>query len=182
MLKLLGLTLAITLAACSPDDPRYKNNELLEKPPTLPRNKVAGDAECCDDAVIPKKRYRKGLGNDVYLTDTTPMRIKIKQPLENAWLTVGLALKQREMKVADHSREQSLFYVQYQPKSLFSMFSSDEDGDIYLLKLSQDGSETAVSAELANPSEQLNTRDDAQSDADDLLYAVFETLRDELEE
>ncbi|KJV05430.1 outer membrane protein assembly factor BamC [Methylocucumis oryzae] len=118
----------------------------------------------------------------MYLTDSTPIRIKIKQPLENAWLTVGLALKQRAMKVTDHSREQSLFYVQYQPKSLLSMFSNDEDGDIYLLKLSQDGSETAVSADLAHPSEQLNTRDDAQSDADDLLYAVFETLRDELEE
>ncbi|TAL43928.1 MAG: outer membrane protein assembly factor BamC [Methylovulum sp.] len=189
-----SLLLAAALVSCGggAEDARYRNTEMLERPPILPTNRQAGDADCCDDAVIPKKRYKKGLGDDVYLTKSTPLQIKIKQPLENAWLTLGLALKQSEIRITDQERDKGLYYVAYHPGNILGAVSSwlkvEQKAAVYVLKVEPDGTETKVSAVIASAMEQNSALekdrydDDASDDAEDLLYNVFETLRDDLED
>ena len=188
-----GLLLAAALVSCGGgEDARYRSTEMLERPPILPVNKQAGDVDCCDDAVIPKKRYKKGLGDDVYLTRSKPLQIKIKQPIDNAWPALGLALKQSEIRITDQERDKGLYYVAYHPKNLFGAVSSllkvEEKTVIYVLKAESDGAETKVSAAIASAMEQSSGLekdrydDDAADDAEDLLYNVFETLRDDLED
>lgn len=186
---IVGL-LAASIAACgSGDDPRYRSTELLERPPVLPTNKLAGDvATVSDDAVIPKKRQQKGLGDGVYVTKTRPMQIRIKQPFENGWSMLGLALKQSEIKITDQDRSKGLYYVAYQPGNLAGMLGTllnvEQNPDVYLLKVTAEGDETAIVVTPAGAAEQqdgsaLST--DREGDAEDLLYNVFETLRDDLE-
>jgi len=88
------LPFTVFLVACAPGkDSRYRDTELLERPPTLAVSKQPdAAAECCDDAVIPKKKAGSGLGDDAYLVATKPMQLKIKQPADTAWNTLGLAL------------------------------------------------------------------------------------------
>jgi len=188
-----SLLLAAALVSCGgAEDTRYRNTEMLERPPILPTNRQAGDADCCDDAVVPKKRYKKGLGDDVYLTKSTPLQLKIKQPFENAWLTLGLALKQSEIRITDQERDKGLYYVAYQPGNILGAVGSwlkvEQKAAVYVLKVEPDGTETKISAVIASAMEQSSALekdrygDAAADDAEDLLYNVFETLRDDLED
>ncbi|MDP2903209.1 MAG: outer membrane protein assembly factor BamC [Methylovulum sp.] len=188
-----SLLVAIALVSCGAGkDARYKDTQMLERPPVLPVSKQSGEADCCDDAVIPKKRYKKGLGDDVYLTKSKPQQIKIKQAFDNAWLTLGLALKQSEIRITDQERDKGLYYVAYQPANIFGAISSllkvEEKTVIYVLKAEADGGETKVSTMMASAMEQSSGLekshydDEASNDAEDLMYKVFETLQDDLEE
>ncbi|MDO9105981.1 MAG: outer membrane protein assembly factor BamC [Methylovulum sp.] len=188
-----SVLLAVALVSCGVgEDPRYNSTDMLERPPVLPRNRQAGDADCCDDAVIPKKRHKKGLEDDVYLGQSTPLHIKLKQPFDNAWLTLGLALKQSEIRITDHERDKGLYYVAYHAGSIFeslgSLLKVEPKTVLYVLKVEPDGVETKISAVLASAMEQSSGLekgrydDEADDDAEELLYKVFETLRDDLEE
>jgi len=188
-----SLLLAAALVSCGgAEDTRYRNTEMLERPPILPTNRQAGDADCCDDAVVPKKRYKKGLGDDVYLSKSAPLQLKIKQTFENAWLTLGLALKQSEIRITDQERDKGLYYVAYHPGNILgavgSWLKDEQKAAVYVLKVEPDGTETKISAVIASAMEQSSALekdrydDDAADDAEDLLYNVFETLRDDLED
>ncbi|MCF7986543.1 MAG: outer membrane protein assembly factor BamC [Methylovulum sp.] len=185
--------LPLFLTACGlGKDERYSDTEALERPPILTSTKVAGEGDCCDDAVIPKKRYKKGLGEEVYLTKTTPPQIKIKQPFESAWLSLGLALKQAELRITDQERTKGVYYVAYHAPTLFdtigSLLKTDEKTVIYVLKVEQNSGETKISALLASAMEQSSglektTYDkEASDDAEDLIYKVFDVLHNELQE
>ncbi len=187
-----SLLIAMLLVACGiGKDARYKDTEILERPPILPSSKQADDEACCDDAVIPKKRYKKGLGDDVYLTKAEPPLLKIKQPFDVGWLSVGLALKQRDIRITDQERDKGLYYVAYHPDSLFGAVSSllkvEEKTVIYVLKVEAENGETKVSSAIASATEQSSGLEqghfdeEAADDAEDLLYKVFETLQDDLE-
>jgi hypothetical protein len=188
------LPLVVVLSACGiGKDSRYRDTEMLERPPTLAVVKTPESeaVACCDDPVIPKKKYKKGLHEAVALTKTKPHQIKINQGFEEAWLTLGLALAQSEIKIADKEKDKGLYYVAYNPSSITdavtSLFSSEQKLVIYVLKAKAEGEVTYISAKLANASEQKNSLEkdrfdeDAGDDAEDLLYKVFETLRDDLE-
>ena len=184
-----SLFFAVILVACaSNEDPRYRNTEMLERPPTLPANtvnKLAGEIIQADEAVIPKKRQHKGLGDDVYLASSTPMQINIKQSFENAWPMLELALKQNDIKIIDQERDKKRFYVAYRPSSIAGLFGSmldvEQKGALYELRLTETGHETEVKALPANMPEQGDFNESSDDDADDLLYKLFETLRDDLE-
>lgn len=181
------------LTACGlGKDERYRDTEALERPPMLASTKIAGEGDCCDDAVIPKKRYKKGLGDAVYLTKTTPPQIKIKQPFDNAWLSLGLALKQAELRITDQERTKGIFYVAYHEPTIFdavgSLLKTDQKTVIYVLKVEQDSGETKVSALLASAIEQSSglekpTYDkESTDDAENLIYKVFDVLHNELQD
>jgi len=193
-IKLLIITPFITaLVSCSSaNDNRYRNTELLERPPTLAiTKKVTNAVECCEDtSSVPKTKAKKGLGDDVKLISSKPMQIKLNQPIETAWNSIGLALKQREIKITDQEREKGFYYVAYRPASLFSgLFNKLSKESIYLLTLSTEGNETIVLAKQGNATEQnsalthfASDDDEARSDAEDLLQQLYETLRDDLKD
>lgn len=185
------LLFTVLLAACAPGkDSRYRDTELLERPPTLAVGNQPEAADCCDDAAIPKRKAKPGLGDDVYMVATKPMQLKIKQPVDTAWNTLGLALAQSEIKITDQEREKGFYYVAYKPASLFSGLLDHLNKDvIYQLKLTQDGAETSITATLANLNEQNSMlahfdsdEEEARSDAEDLLHRLYETLHDKLKE
>lgn len=194
-LKLFLLAIALTAAGCgSGTDSRYRDTELLERPPTLPISKqpdaVTGAVECCDDAVVPKKKTKPGLGDDVSLVPTKPMQLKIKQPVDTAWNTLGAALKQSGIKITDQERDKGFYFVAYQPASLLGGWLEHLNKEvIYLLTVTADGPGTNITAALANVTEQNSELthfdsddEEARSDAEDLLQRLYETLRDDLKE
>ena len=112
IVKILLLTLGLVSCGTSVDS-RYRDTAMLEHPPELVAPKKAGEPDVIDNSSIPKKRYEKGLGPDVYLTTATPPQLKIKQPFDDAWNTLGLALKQSEIEVTDREHDKGLYYVSY---------------------------------------------------------------------
>lgn len=191
----LVLWLVASLVSCGTvEDSRYRNTEMLERPPTVAVDKKAGESLQVDDSVIPRKKYKSGLGDDVYMTESTPTKLKIKQPIDDAWYTLDLALKQSQIKITDHERDKGFYYVSYKPSSLFENVASllekkhdEQDGAIYLLTVKKDGAETEVTAGIANASEQSSSgKNGAQrateEGAEDLLQQVYRTLRYDLKE
>lgn len=181
--------LVIGLLGCTVTDSRYRDTKMLERPPTLPISKQDEAVECCvDDAVLTKKDNKPGLGDEVSMVATRPMTIKIRQPFEKAWNNIGLALTQSDIKITDEERKSGLYYVAYQPASLFGGWLTGSQKEvIYQLTVTAEGNETWVSAQLANNAEQIGTefqfesdREEARADAEDLLYRLYETLRDDL--
>jgi uncharacterized lipoprotein len=186
MVKSAGV-LMMMLVACGGDDPRYRNTEMLERPPTLAIDKKAEALVVPDDSVVPKRKHTKGLQDDVYLVTENPPVMNIKQPFETAWNTLEQALKQSEIRIADQERDKGLYYVDYNPPTLIGAVSSwvtDKHKQvIYVLAVTQDGAETRVTVTKAAPAEQSSAlekvSDEPDDDAADLLRRLFETLRDD---
>jgi uncharacterized lipoprotein len=187
-----SLLLAGLLVSCgTTEESRYRNTEHLERPPTVAKSSPAKEERVIDNSSIPKKKDSTGLGSDVYLS--TPLQLTIRQPFDDAWTTLGRALKQSGLKVTDHERDKGLYYVTQDTTDRTGFFAKataflSDDPTIYLLTVKQEGEETTVTATLANATEQSSaaTEEKAQptsmEGAEDLLQLVFKTLRDKLEE
>lgn len=197
MAKIFSLVLLFVtfLVSCGMgEDSRYRDTELLERPPTVAVDKKAGESLQVDDSVIPRKKYKSGLGDDVYMPVSMSPKLKIKQRIDDAWYTLNLALKQSEIKITDHERDKGFYYVSYNPGTFFEQMTGfvdkkhDEQNDaIYLLTVKEDGTETEVTATVANPSEQSSAGKNgahggSEEGAEDLLQKLYKTLRDDLEE
>jgi uncharacterized lipoprotein len=170
---------------------RYRDTEALERPPTVASSSPTKEQRVVDTSSIPKKKDRTGLGSDVY--QSTPTQLTIKQPFDDAWNTLGRALKQSGIKITDHERDKGLYYV--------SRDTTDSDGflakataflsadpTVYLLTVKQEDEETTVTATVANATEQNNSAakdgapKSAAEGAEDLMQLLLNTLRDKLEE
>ncbi|MGZ8226170.1 MAG: outer membrane protein assembly factor BamC [Methylococcaceae bacterium] len=192
-----GLLIALTLASCGGGDSRYKDTQMLERPPVLAIERRL-DQEIIepDESVVPEKSDSLGLGSAVYLVETTPPQLKIKQSFDDAWRSLGLALKQSRIKITDHDRDKGLYYVYYYQKNLFEnaagLFQDEQEESRhdanFLLKLEQDGAEinvtaTSLNAEQAGPIANQDGYDDsATTDVEDLLQVLYEALHDDLKE
>jgi len=191
----LGLLLVTLLISCSTaEDGRYRDTEMLERPPTVAVDRKAGESPQIDDSVIPRKKYKSGLGDDVYMTESTPATLRIKQPIDDAWYTLDLALKQSEIKITDHERDKGFYYVSYNPGAFFGNMTGffekqndEQNGAIYLLTVKEDGAETEITATIANATEQSSAGKNgahkaSEEGAEDLLQQLYKTLRDDLKE
>ena len=187
--------LSLALVSCGGEvDSRYRDTAMLERPPTLAVSKQAGEPRINDNSKISKKRYESGLGSDVYMTTTTPAQLKIKQPIDDAWNTLSLALKQSEITITDSEHDKGLFYVSYDPEKSF--FSSKHNEATYVLTVEADGAETKITAALGNAAEQAssgsrneprgldedNSAAQPSDGAEKLLQSLYETIRDDLKE
>jgi len=185
------LLLSLVLVSCgTSEDSRYRDTAMLERPPILPINRQPGEQSVTDNSTIPKKRDETGLGADVYMIESTPMQLKIKKPFGYAWQVLGLALKQSRIKIIDHEQDKGLYYVYYRQKNLFentaSLFKNEQEDEHqeanYVLTVKEDRAETKILATLANAAEQDSYDDMATSDAEALLWLLYETLHDDLKE
>jgi uncharacterized lipoprotein len=181
------------LVSCgTTEQSRYRDTEALERPPVVAHSSPAKEQRVVDTSSIPKKKDSTGLGSDVY--QSTPLQLTIKQPFDEAWTTLGRALKQSGIKVTDHERDKGFYYVTQDTADRTGFFakataflSDDPDPAIYLLTLKNDGAETAVTATVANATEQNSVTDDSApppsiEGAENLMQALFKTLRDTLKE
>lgn len=162
---------------------------MLEKPPTITADKPAGiqeEAEPDDDK--PEEDAEADLGTKVYMTDSNPPLLIVKQSFDQAWSTVAQALKQQDIEVVDRNREVRAYYLTYDPDnydagSSFSFFQDDYVEEDYLLKLEARDDETAISVEaVEKPILDRPSDDDKPTDgAERLLKALHESLlRDDL--
>ncbi|MDD5461417.1 MAG: outer membrane protein assembly factor BamC [Methylococcales bacterium] len=185
------LLLSLGLASCgTSEDSRYRDTTMLERPPAIGVYNQKGQPLEIDNSAIPKRRNEPGLGSDVYMTVTTPSQLRIKRPFDNAWNTLGLALKQSDIKITDREHDKGLYYVVYRPDNSF--FSNKYNEAIYLLLVEKDGSETKITATLGSAAEQGSSRnrglvndnnpDQPADGAEKLLQSLYETIRDDLKE
>jgi uncharacterized lipoprotein len=193
IVKILCMSLGLISCGIS-EDSRYRDTAMLERPPALVVNKPAGEPRLADNSTIPKKRDESGLGAAVSITTTAPPQLIIKQPFDDAWSSLGLALKQSEIEITDREHDKGLYYVSYDPHSSF--FSNKQNEAIYVLKVESDGAETKVTAALGNAAEQTssgsrdedrgsstdNSANRSDDGAEKLLRSLYETLRDDLKE
>lgn len=187
-----SLLLSGFLVSCGTvEDSRYRDTEALERPPTVTSSSPTKEQRVVDTSSIPKKKDRTGLGSDVYQNAST--QLAIKQPFDEAWNTLGRALKQSGIKVTDHERDKGLYYVTQDTTDTTGFFAKataflSDDPTIYLLTVKEEGAETTVTATVANAAEQSSAaaKDGAPEStaegAEDLLQVLFKTLRDKLEE
>ena len=165
---------------------------MLERPPAIAADRQNGEPVVADNSAIPKKRDEPGLGSDVYLTTTIPPQLKIKQPFDDAWHTLGLALKQSKIEITDREHDKGLYYVTYDPDTSF--FSRKHNEAIYVLTVEKDSAETKITAALGSTSEQSSAgsrdkhrefvKDNSATQPADgpekLLQSLYETIRDDL--
>jgi uncharacterized lipoprotein len=189
-----SLLITVLLVSCGGNDSRYRDTQLLERPPALAVTKQAGEPRVIDNSKIPKKKYEKGLGSDVSMTTTTPPQLIIKQSFDDAWSTLGIALKQSEIEITDREHDKGLYYVSYDPEHSF--FSNKHNQSIYVLTIENDGAETKITATLGSAAEQSSAgrrseqgghaKDDSATPSADgaekLLQSLYETIRDDLKE
>ncbi|MGZ8158195.1 MAG: outer membrane protein assembly factor BamC [Methylobacter sp.] len=187
-----SLLLTGFLVSCGTvEDSRYRDTEALERPPTVTSSSPTKEQRVVDTSSIPKKKGITGLGLDVY--QNAPTQLAIKQSFDEAWNTLGRALKQSGIKVTDHERDKGLYYVTQDTTDSTGFLAKataflSDDPTIYLLTLKQEGAETTVTAAIANAAEQSSAaaKDGASESTpegpEDLLQVLFKTLRDKLEE
>ncbi len=178
-----SLLLAITLVSCGTDtDSRYRDISQLERPPTLPANASSRPNETytADDSRIEKRQENVGMRDQVYLTNATPLQLRIKQPIDKAWYALAQAIKQSNLKITDYDRDKKIYYVSSGESSdgFFSFLSSDKKIN-YVLSMKGSGNETAVMANLA--AEQSGASDNQEgNDAEKVLRMLYDILHDDL--
>jgi uncharacterized lipoprotein len=182
-LLIKSLLLAITLVSCGTDtDSRYRDISQLERPPTLPSNPSASPSEsyAVDDSRIEKRSETIGLGDKVYLTNATPLQLRIKQPIDKAWYALAQAIKQSSLKINDYDRDKKIYYVSSGESSdgFFSFLSSDKKIN-YVLSMKGSGNETAVMANLAAEQSGAAENQDG-SETEKLLRMLYAILHDDL--
>lgn len=185
--QIFSVVVLLTVTACTAEDPRYRDIRSLERPPTLAINKQPGE-RLSDDGAIDLEPNKKGLGEVVYLTETTPPQLKIKQSFDQAWDALGRALKQSDIEVTDHEHDKGLYYIAYKPGGFFSKLMTGKvaarSEANYTLTLKEEDAEIVVTANAIyndNSTASKDGRNDIATDATEtLLQTLYETLHDDL--
>jgi len=182
-----SILLVTALVSCGTDkDSRYQDISHLERPPTLPANPSASPSEsyAVDDSRIEKRQSDTGLGNKVYLTNATPLQLRIRMPIDKAWYALAQALKQSSdtLKITDYDRDKKIYYVSSGDESSAGFFSflSDNKKINYVLSMKGAGGETAVMANLAAEQSGAADNQDSNNETEKLLRMLYGILHDDL--
>lgn len=186
VIKSLLLTLSLVSCASNNDSSRYQDISHLERPPTL--SAVSSSSRYAgDNSFIEKRTASTGLGEKVYLTNATPLQLRIRYPIEKAWYALAQALKQSKLKVTDIDREKKVYYVSANDGSKDGFFNTLMSGDFldslvsdkqkinYAISMKGSGNETAVMANLAADQEKT-----PENDPDNILRLLNDILHDDL--
>lgn len=193
------------LAACASEDPRYRNTEALEKPPTLVIEKqeaAAAEPENTEADKLPEEaapasdeeqddsesKSKRGLGDQmVSISDAPPLMLTIRQPFDLAWNSLKQALIQDKIEVTDLEHDKGKFYVSYDADSYLAehgsliektvgLFSNDYAKQTYILTVSAEGaSATKVTAAPGKDAEFRKRTDHDDQETADNTAAAAET-------
>ena len=184
------LALSFLVLSCSSGSSRYRDTAMLERPPTLALQQNTQNSNVViDDSIEPKKK-RPGLNSTVTLLgEDTDKRVLIKQPITEAWRTLGMALKQSDIKITDYEKGKYNYYVNYHSQgvltNVINFLNEEESKTIYLLTLSSQGDDTLIQAELASRNEQKSQNNDgvvikSSDDSEGLIDAIYFLLHDDI--
>jgi NlpB/DapX lipoprotein len=199
LLIVKGLFLATALTACGTVTEReYTDNDVLERPPALARQRASDDKVEQVRSETPKKA-EKGLAADVSINSESPLQIGMRRSFDIAWHDLELILKQKEIEIKDREHDKGQYYVtfdadDYQSEDSgfldksTSFFKNDYTPVVYILTVEADGSDARINAAIASDAEQTNhgmpiNKDSNLTDgADKLLLYLYKGLRDDLVE
>ena len=174
------------------ENSRYRDTALLERPPSLAIPKRSEVPSEVDESSIPKKQ-EPGLGEQVYLTTSTPAKLIIRKSFDKAWNNLLQAVKQNEIKITDQERNKGHLYVGYDASGFFAkvtkFIKEGKKATVYQLFVEENGTETSITASMANKTEQNtgsgNTEgvnDAPVDDSQELLQTLYKTIHDDLVE
>ncbi len=177
-----SLLLTLSLVSCASDtetSSRYHDISYLELPPTLSATPSSGRNYTADDSRVERRVASTGLGEKVYLTNSEPMQLRIRYPIQKAWYALAQAIKQSNFKVTDYDRDKKIYYISSGGESssggFFSFFTGSTPKINYALSLKGAGNETAVMANLAADQEKTPENDPAK-----VLRQLSDIMHDEL--
>ena len=178
-----SLLLTLTLVSCASNNEtsnRYRDISYLEQPPTLSATPSSSSSSryIADESRVEKRTASTGLGEKVYLTNSDPLQLRIKYPIQRAWYALAQALKQGNFRVTDFDREKRIYHVSSGGESstgFFSFLTGDTPKTNYVLSMKGSGNETAVMANLANEEEKT-----PENNPDKVLRQLNDILHDEL--
>lgn len=178
------------LVACGlSSESRYRDTEALERPPTVAKSSPSKEQRVVDTSSIPRRKNSSGLGDGVY--QSTRTQLTLKQPMDQAWNTLGRAFKMAGLKVTDHERDKGFYYVTRETEDNRGFLAKatsffDEDPTTYLLTVKALDDETTVTATVANAAEQDSRAKDGAPPAaeglEDLMQLLYTTLHDKYEQ
>jgi uncharacterized lipoprotein len=194
------LLLSLGVVSCgTATDNRYRDTAMLERPPKLAVSPQAREqSRTADDNRAEKKLgvENEGAATIAYMTTTTPPLLIIKQPYDQAWDTLGHALKQDTLKVTERKQDKGLYFVTYDLEAqsenesgfldkTVSLFQDKPKEEHYILTVRAKGEETQISAAVNNApkqSEGSENKDDASAPPEDgpekLLLSIYKTMSD----
>jgi uncharacterized lipoprotein len=177
-----SLLLTLTLVSCASDNDtsgRYHDISYLERPPTLSATSSSSSSRYAEDnSRVEKRTASTGLGEKVYLTNSEPLQLRIRYPIQKAWYALAQALKQSNLKVTDIDRDKKVYYVSSGGEStggILGFFTGSTPKINYALNLKGSGNETAVMANLAADQEKT-----PENDPDKILRQLNDIMHDEL--
>lgn len=221
------------LAACGVvENSRYRDTSALEKPPavvmpredvsSLPLTHEAGPESLAEAEANPapkedqemgpnddaEPKIKKGLGEQaVAISETEPLVLTLRQPVNEAWNTMKRAIGQSNIELTDMLHDKGKLYVGYDADAFDAQYGSFLEKTIglvnneyfkktYILTLTAEGSATKITAvspedeayrqdadndNKKDKDETVEAVDDEPTDgADKLLRALYFMLRDEL--
>jgi uncharacterized lipoprotein len=187
------LLISLILVACAgADNPRYKDNASLERPPEMPIDKQAAEQSAASEIEKPRRHHGKGLKSDVYKVENADTELWIKRSFDESWSLLLQAIQHNDLKVSDQDRSKGFFYVAYDGGSLLgsavALFGDELNKTTYLIRLEPQGEETKLTTSLASKDEQANLKGkDGSADLPDdksskLLELLFDTLHDSVKD
>jgi uncharacterized lipoprotein len=161
------LSLTYGLVACtSNNSSRQSYIEDLSRPPKLQSERsniatVNGDREINTSSASSEEP----LGENVSMVESNPPSLRIKQPVNEAWQTVGLALQKLKAEKTVRNRKEGVYFIKYdaddlgdEDKGFFQTtigdyFSNRYEEGFYKIVIKEQQSETEVYIEEAPDSD-----------------------------
>ncbi len=194
------ILIALSISACSESkNPKYKDTSLLEKPPIMPIVASQKDAIEEDKASEEKQDEKKGLGDNIILTEFEQKPIiKIKKNFHLSWHFVEQALQLKDIEISDKNREKGVYYVNFDPDEqsdstladamTFFLFKDDYAEAAYKLTVKEkatDNSEVTIEHIASEENDLMDDDgDDFNGTIDEgvmLMNTLYKTIRDELD-
>ena len=196
---ILLLSLGVVSCGGTATDNRYRDTAMLERPPKLAVAHQAGEPSYTAD----EARAQKKQGGEVeeatttaYMTTTTPPLLIIKQPYNQAWDTLGHALKQDYLKVTERKQDKGLYFVTYDHEAqaekesgfldkTLSFLLDQPNEEHYILTVTAKGEETQISATVNNAPKQSEGSENKDAESappvdgpEKLLSMIYKAMSD----
>jgi uncharacterized lipoprotein len=124
-----------------------------------------------------------------------PPVLKLEQPFDVAWNTLASAFRQSRLEIRDKDRDKGLYYVEFDPDDyvpedasvldrMGNFLADDYSKAVYVLTVTREDGETAVTAAKAGSAEQGGLKgavdeEEKPDGAERLLSFLYQVLRDD---
>ncbi len=193
MRKLYIFLLIILLSSCTAHDSRYRDTAMLEKPPEIGAIQVP-EAKLKDTSIVKHNIAGTDLGSKVYIKSTSPAVLRIKQPFDVAWQTLGNALIVDHLEITDREHDKGRYFVSYYPDKVpeedsnfvdktLSFFGDKLTEERYVITVTEQGDETEVLVanntepkQSSKSEEQYKLTTPPADGAEKLLNSIYKTM------